>query len=176
MIPLDVDINPPLSLSSDVCVIMAAQRYDIAPDLLLAVRSVERGKPGQSVLNTNGTSDFNEPGLNTTTIRKLTKQGWNEQRLINDSCYAMHASAHWMRIKLLDGSLGEPLLARAARYNSATPVYNVRYQGMLKGPLRDWSCQLHQRWKLPPDALFAVASKVITENELRTCQPKLRLS
>jgi len=155
---------------------MAAQRYDIAPDLLLAVRSVERGKPGKSVLNTNGTRDFNEPGLNTRTVHKLARQGWDEQRLLNDSCYAMHASAHWLRIKLLDGNSGEPLLARAARYNSATPIYNVRYQGMLRGPLRDWSCHLHQRWKLPLTTLFAIASKVITENELRTCQPKRHLS
>ena len=174
MIPMDVDINPPMFLSSDVCVIMAAQRYDIAPDLLLAVRSVERGKPGQSVLNTNGTRDYNEPGLNTHTVRKLARVGWDEQRLLNDSCYAMHASAHWMRIKLLDAKSNESLLARAARYNSATPVHNIRYQGMLRGPLRDWSCQLHKRWKYPLDTLFAVASNVITENELKTCQPKIR--
>ena len=166
-------MTTPSALSSDACVIVAAQRYGVAADLLLAVRSVERGAPHRATRNNDGTRDYNEPGLNSRTMNALVGLGWDPFLLEHDGCYAMKASAYWMSIKLLEVSnTSMPLLARAARYNSATPSYNVRYQGLLRESLRNWSCYLHRHWKLPSAALFAVASKVITENELNTCLPK----
>lgn len=171
MIPT-VEMAPPLS--SNVCVMSAAAQYGVPADLMLAVRSIERGTPGRSVGNTDGSRDYNEPGLNSRTMRELQAQGWDAKRLANDACYAMRASAHWMRVKLLDvRSSSLPLLARAARYNSATPVHNQRYQDMLRPALQDWSCHLHHHWKIPAESLFAVASRVTTEKELSSCRPKL---
>lgn len=169
MTPVDV----PITQASDICVIRAAAQYGVAPDLMLAVRSVERGAPGQSVRNTNATHDYNEPGLNTKTIEQLASQGWQTERMLNDGCYAMSAASFWMRIKLLDAQhANEPLLARAARYNSKTPVHNIAYQSRLQAPLRAWACHLHAYWNTPAAQLFATASNVITEKELTSCQPK----
>lgn len=163
----------PIVQASDVCVITASVAQGVAPDLMLAVRSVERGQPGKSVSNTDGTVDFNEPGLNTRTVRDLANQGWDAGRMLNDGCYAMNAAAFWMRSKLLDVRMANtPLLARAARYNSKTPQYNIAYQQRLQSPLRTWACHLHHFWSTPADQLFAVASEVMSEKELNTCKPQ----
>lgn len=166
-------MDMPISQASDVCVVTAAAAQGIAPDLMLAVRSIERGTPGKAVRNTNGSGDFNEPGLNTSTINILAAQGWDVSRLVNDGCYAMNAAAYWMRNKLLDAQqTDDPLLARAARYNSKTPQYNAAYQQRLQAPLRQWACHLHSYWKMPANQLFATASNVMTEKELTTCKPQ----
>lgn len=168
-----IDVQPVSTLSSDACVIVAAQEQGVPPDLMLAVRSVERGTPGGSTTNKDGSHDFNEPGLNTRTIRDLSSRGWDVTRLIHDGCYAMSASAFWMRIKLLDVRGRDiPLLSRAARYNSATNPYNANYQAVLVPALRDWACYLNRHWKIPAKALFSVASHVTTEHELTKCIPK----
>lgn len=171
-----IDAMPIPSLSSDACVIVAAQEQGVPADLMLAVRSVERGTPGRFTTNADGSRDFNEPGLNTRTVRTLATQGWDVGRLVNDGCYAMQASAYWMRLKLLDvRGRPIPLLSRAARYNSATQRHNANYQQVLIPRLREWSCHLHHYWKVPPDALFAIASETITEQELTSCKPQMRL-
>lgn len=171
-----MDAAPLPRLSSDACVIVAAQEQGVPPDLMLAVRAVERGTPGKYVTNTDGSRDYNEPGLNTRTIYELSNKGWDVSKLIHDGCYAMAASAFWMRTKLLDVRGRDiPLLSRAARYNSATAHHNANYQAVLVTPLRDWACHLHQHWKMPAEALFAVASKVTTKEELTTCKPKSNL-
>lgn len=172
---MTVDLPPP-ALSSDVCVIVAAKEEGVPVDLMLAVRSVERGTPGKFTTNTNGTRDFNEPGLNTGTIKELANQGWNVPLLIRDGCYGMRAASYWMRTKLLNvqGS-SLPLLARAARYNSATKQHNENYQNVLVPKLADWSCHVYHHWKVPASALFAVASQVTTEEELKKCKPQRNL-
>lgn len=171
-----MDVPPPPTFSSDACVITAAGEFGVAPDLMLAVRAVERGIPGGHVTNTDGSRDHNEPGLNTRTVRHLVANGWDQPRLLYDGCYAMKAAAFWMRIKLLDVRGGQiPLLSRAARYNSATPAHNANYQTALIQPLLDWSCHLHHFWKVPPAGLFAVASAITNEKELTECKPKTRL-
>lgn len=163
-----------LSQASDVCVISAAQNHGVPADLMLAVRSIERGRPGGRVQNTNGTSDFNEPGINTRTLEALDRKGWEVDRLMNDGCYAMQAASYWMRIKLLDAvSSDEPLLARAARYHSRTFTYNIAYQGKLKTALRTWACHLSEHWKVSHTQLFALSSGVMSEKELTTCKPQL---
>ena len=167
---MQVDI--PIIAASDVCVITAAANQGVAADLMLAVRSVERGRPGKSVGNTDGTADFNEPGLNSKTIEDLKRKGWDVNRMLNDGCYAMNAASFWMRSKLLDVHMSDaPLLARAARYNSKTPQYNMQYQQRLERPLRTWACHLHHYWATPASQLFAVASEVMSEKELNTCKP-----
>ena len=171
-----MDAAPVSTLSSDACVIVAAHEQGVPPDLMLAVRTVERGTPGKYTTNKDGSRDFNEPGLNTRTVRDLSIRGWDVQRLLHDGCYAMGASAFWMRLKLLDVRGRDiPLLSRAARYNSATSHHNANYQAALVPPLRAWSCHLHHHWKVPAKALFSVASSVTTEQELTKCTPKTNL-
>lgn len=169
-----MDIMP--TLSSDACVIVAAQEQGVPADLMLAVRAVERGTPGKFTTNKDGSRDFNEPGLNTRTVKTLAEQGWDVTRLLNDGCYAMQASAYWMRLKLLDvRGRSISLLSRAARYNSATAHHNENYQQALLPHLRNWSCHLHHYWKFPAAALFAVASETVNEQELTSCKPQMRL-
>lgn len=171
-----MDATPVPTMSSDACVIVAAQEQGVPPDLMLAVRSVERGTPGKYTTNTDGSRDHNEPGLNTRTVRDLRARGWDAERLLHDGCYAMSASAFWMRLKLLDVRGRDiSLLSRAARYNSATSHHNANYQAVLVPALRDWSCYLHHHWKTPAQALFSVASNVTTEQELTKCNPKKNL-
>lgn len=171
-----MDMPQMWSQSSDACVVVAAQQEGVAPDLMLAVRSVERGSPSSSVGNTDGSRDYNEPGLNSRTVGALISQGWDYDMLLHDGCYAMRASAHWMRMKLVDVRGADiPLLSRAARYNSATPQHNYSYQAALVPRLQEWACHLHHYWRMPAQGLFSVASNVITEQELSKCKPKLKV-
>ena len=168
-LPPTVEVNP--GLSSDACVIRAAQHYGVAPDLMLAVRSLERGVPGQSVSNTDGSRDHNEPGLNTRTLQELERRGWDVDRLQFDGCYAMYAASYWMRQKLVSVADRDlPLMTKAARYNSATAEHNAAYQIKLKPYLADWGCYLHVFWKSPPKSLFSYASGVLNDDNMKLCK------
>ena len=172
MIPM---MSPPVAtLSTDACVIAAAQQFSVGADLMLAIRSHERGRPGFANGNTDGSHDYNEPGLNTRTVIELISGGWIAQRLAYDGCYAMNASAYWMRARLLDQAGSHmPLLQRAARYHSKTLVYNIRYQEKIKQPMLDWACHLYHFWRIDAQGLFAVAANLVSERELQICQPRL---
>ena len=164
-------LDESVGLSSDVCVITAAKSYNVPPDLMLAVRSVERGVTGQSVGNTNGTRDHGEPGLNTETLQELDKRGWDTKRISYDGCYGMYAASYWMRTKLLEAKYkNQPLLSRAARYNSATPEHNQKYQARLAPFLQAWGCYLHVFWRIPAKGLFVIASGVLDEEDLSSCK------
>lgn len=159
-------------LSSDACAISAAARYGIGADLLLAVRSVERGMPSQRVGNTDGSYDHNEPGLNTRTLYEMSLRGWDSYRLRVDGCYAMYAASAWMAQKFREsGGRDLSLLSRAARYNSATPSHNEAYQRKLAPYIGSWGCYLYVFWKQPPERLFVVAAGLMNEQELEEkCQ------
>lgn len=161
-----------VGLSTDVCVMAAAERFRLPADLLFAVRAVERGMPGHAVLNTNGTSDFNEPGLNTQTIKELERRGWDAQRLYVDGCYAMNASAFWMRIKLAEvaGRAELTLLQRVAGYNSRTPSHNAEYQRRLIPHILNWGCYLNVYWGYEPESLFGVHSGLIDREGFGRCK------
>lgn len=152
--------------------IQAAQSFGVAPDLLFAVRAVERGTPGKSVANKDGSHDYNESGLNTRTIVELVNvHGWDRLRLVHDGCYAMHAAAFWMRQKLIGVRYrDQPLLSKAARYHSATPSLNIEYQRRLIPFMADWACYLHVYWRMEPAGLFAAASGVLEVKDFERCK------
>lgn len=157
--------------SSDICVIRAAEHYGLPPDLMFAVRAVERGKPNSAVANKDGTHDFNEPGLNTRTLRELGPKGWDVYRLSYDGCYAMYAASYWMRKKLVEAaSKPGSLLSKAARYHSATPRFNTAYQRRLAPFLANWGCYLHVYWKYDAQSLFVIQSGVLKSEDLLQCK------
>jgi hypothetical protein len=170
MLPPDIPVSH--GLSSDVCVIRAADASGVPADLMFAVRSVERGMPAQAVRNTDGTEDHNEPGLNTKTLIELTyRYGWDMSRLKTDGCYAMYAGSFWMRQKLFGVRYrGISLLSKAARYNSATPGPNLEYQKRLVPHMVNWACYLHVFWRVDAEGLFAVASGVLKPEDLEQCK------
>lgn len=158
-------------LSSDICVIHAAQHYGLPPDLMFAVRAVEGGKPYGAVANKDGSFDFNEPGLNTRTVRELTLSGWDAYRLASDGCYSMYAASFWMHSKLEQASKSSgTLLSKAARYHSGTPALNTNYQKLLAPFLANWGCYLHVYWKFDAVALFVVQSGVLKTEDLLQCK------
>ena len=163
--PPAIEFTP--GLSSDMCVVSAATTYGVPADLMLAVRSVERGMPHQSVGNKDGSSDFNEPGLNSRTLDELVERwGWDGYRLRVDGCYAMYAATFWMQSKMKSGKQQVTLLSRAARYNSGTPTHNEDYQARLAPFIGQWACYLFVHWKSNPQELFVVQSGLLKSYDL----------
>lgn len=114
------------------CVIQAALRQGVPANVLLALASVEGGKNGQFVRNTNGTDDVGHFQLNTMhfdsqagVFRHISKTdaAWR-------GCYNAELAAWFLRQRLESPSGGD-YWTRVANYHSATPKFNATYRGKL---------------------------------------------
>lgn len=113
------------------CVIQAALRQGVPANVLLAVASVESGKNGQYVRNTNGTDDLGHFQLNTIhfdtqagVFRRVNKidAAWR-------GCYNAELAAWFLRQRL--DAPGGDYWVKAANYHSATAEYNSIYRRKL---------------------------------------------
>lgn len=66
---------PPDIQERAVCSIIAAVKYEIPANILLAIAEKEGGRPGQWVQNKNGTHDVGAMQFNTAYLRDLSKYG-----------------------------------------------------------------------------------------------------
>lgn len=112
-----------------VCIFAAAQTYAVPPSVLLGIMSVEGGRAGQAVGNTNGSYDLGPMQINTLWIPVLARHWGVSQRVAlkmvrDDACVNIGVAAWILRTKINDtGSLTKGI----AWYHSATPHHGNRY-------------------------------------------------
>lgn len=121
------------------CLMTVSNRYEIHPDVLLALLMVEGGTVGRnSRANQNGSYDIGLFQLNTIHLPALAALGISEDELRNDGCLNA-AVAGWHLRRILTPSVmasitdDESYLRAIARYHSATPKFNEIYANKLRG-------------------------------------------
>jgi len=120
------------------CLMTVAKRYEIHPDVLLALLMVEGGSVGEnSRSNQNGSYDIGLFQLNTIHLPALAALSITEDELRNDGCLnAAVAGWHLRRVltpKVLSEITDDESYLRAiALYHSATPRFNEIYANKLR--------------------------------------------
>ena len=151
-IPLVDDRNAFYSVEpADIeCVLEAAYRQGVAANVLLAIASVENGKNGQVVENTNGTYDIGHFQINT--------MHWEEGGMFHGvpqvskedvawrGCYNAELAA-WMLKRNLDENNGKDYWTKAASYHSRTPRFNAIYREKLIRFSVHWAAWLETHFK-----------------------------
>ncbi len=122
-----------------VCLLLAAQTYNVPPVLLAGIYKAEGGRVGQEVSNTNGTYDLGPMQINTLWVPVVAKkwgvsQAKARKELRDNACTNIEVAAWILRNHLSETqSLGRAL----SYYHSRTSYYGERYQdrvvGILKG-------------------------------------------
>lgn len=124
------------------CVIEAAERANVPSNVLLAIASVENGKNGQTVRNTNGTLDIGHFQINTMHWDDNGAFAGDSGVLKEDvawrGCYNADVAAWLLRRALADTST-QDYWTRAANYHSRTPKYNRIYRQKLIRFARQWA-------------------------------------
>ena len=112
------------------CLTMAAQTYQVPPQVLVGILHVEGGKVGQQVRNTNGTYDLGPMQINTLWTKELAKE-WGVSRaaahvlIRDDACTNVNVAAWILRRNLNET---KSLSKAIAWYNSRTPSIGYRYK------------------------------------------------
>lgn len=122
------------------CVKQESGRYNIPLEVALAVNSVERGKTGQSVRNTNGTDDLGAFQINTIHLDMVQQRfGGSRSDLLEKGCFNAHVAMY-----LLNNAINEPskrhldYYTRVAGYHSWTPKHNTAYRKKLVPYVGQW--------------------------------------
>ena len=135
----------PLQLQDRVvCSITAAIKYEVPANIILAVAEKEGGRPGQWVLNTNGTQDVGPMQFNTGYLQELAKFGITANDVAASGCYSFEL-ATWRLRKHIRNDSGD-LWTRAANYHSRTPNFNALYRADLMVRAGKWAKWLEARF------------------------------
>lgn len=120
------------SQTAHPCLMPAAQRHGVNPQILRAILQVESGmRPHVVNRNRNGSIDVGMAQINSIHFRELAQWGITPERLL-DPCVATHVAAwHLKRVMLRHGNTWFGVAA----YHSVTPVHNLRYQALLQQEL-----------------------------------------
>lgn len=133
------------------CVVIAAKRQRVPANILLAIASVEAGKNGQFVTNTNGSWDLGHFQINTihwaqkglfATYPSITKfdVAWR-------GCYNAEIAAWILRIHIEENST-QNYWTRVANYHSKTPKFNAAYRKKLIPYAIRWGYWLEQHYNV----------------------------
>jgi hypothetical protein len=109
----------------------AAAFYHLPPRVLPSIQAVEGGKPGLIHPNANGSADLGLMQVNTIWVAPLARyahmnQQAVTQRLTNDPCFNIAASAAIMRLYLTEAH--NDLMVAIGYYHSHTPYLSSIYQ------------------------------------------------
>jgi hypothetical protein len=88
---------PPDMQERVVCSIIAAVKYEIPANILLAIVKKEGGKPGQWVRNRNKTYDVGPMQFNTAYLEDLSKYGITAKTVASTGCYPFELAAWRVR-------------------------------------------------------------------------------
>jgi len=127
-----------------VCSLSAAMKYEVPANIVLAVAEKEAGKPGQWVLNANGTHDVGAMQFNTGYLSDLAKYGISANDVAAAGCYSFDLAA-WRLRQHIKHDKGD-LWTRAANYHSKTPHYNAIYRADLQAKAVKWADWLDARF------------------------------
>ena len=134
---------PPDMQERVVCSIIAAIKYEIPANILLAIAEKEGGKPGQWVNNRNGTYDVGSMQFNTSYLQDLSKYGITAEHVARVGCYAYDLAAWRVRLHIRNDK-GD-IWTKAANYHSRTPKYNAKYRSDLIARAVKWADWLEER-------------------------------
>jgi len=135
---------PPDMQERVVCSIIAAVKYEIPANILLAIAEKEGGKPGQWVENSSGTHDVGAMQFNTAYLQDLSKYGITADHVAQSGCYAYDLAA-WRIRQHIKNDQGD-IWTKAANYHSRTPEYNARYRSDLIAQAAKWADWLEERF------------------------------
>ena len=127
-----------------ICSIVAAAKYQVPANIVLAVAEKEGGKPGQWVKNRNGTFDVGVMQFNTRFLDDLKPYGITADAVSQDNCYAFDLAAWRLRGHLQHDK--DDVWTRAANYHSRTPKYNQIYRADLMKKAAVWGRWLDARF------------------------------
>ncbi len=134
---------PPDIQERVVCSIIAAVKYEIPANILLAIAEKEGGKPGQWEENSDGTHDVGSMQFNTAYLKDLSQYGITADHVARAGCYAYDLAA-WRIRQHIKNDKGD-IWTRAANYHSRTPKYNARYRADLMGKVVKWADWLEEQ-------------------------------
>lgn len=154
--PIDAPLPLPPLEEPIVCSVMAAVKYELPVNIVLAVAAQEGGKPGQWVRNTNGTYDVGPMQFNTSYLRELARYGITAQDVEQGGCYAYDLAA-WRLRGHVRNDRGD-LWTRVANYHSRTPAINARYRQQVMRRAAWWADWLDERFATQQIAQAAVLS------------------
>jgi hypothetical protein len=111
--------------------VAAAAFYHLPPRVLPSIQVVEGGRPALAQMNINGTADLGVMQINTIWIAPLARYAHMSgpavtDRLLNDPCFNIAASAAIMRVYLIEAH-GD-LMVAIGHYHSHTPALSAAYQ------------------------------------------------
>lgn len=123
---------PAFSTPQERCIVPASGYHKVNPHVLRAVLRVESGlRPTAINKNANGTIDVGMGQMNSMHFPALAQQGIAPGHLL-DECIASYVAAwHLGKIMREHGNNWQAI----ARYHSATPYFNYRYQVLLSNEL-----------------------------------------
>ncbi|MCB1937379.1 MAG: transglycosylase SLT domain-containing protein [Nitrosomonas sp.] len=127
-----------------VCSIIAAVKYEIPANILLAIAEKEGGKTGQWVENSKGTHDVGVMQFNTAYLQDLSKYGITADHVAQSGCYAYDLAA-WRVRQHIKNDKGD-IWTKAANYHSRTPTHNARYRADLIVKAVKWADWLGERF------------------------------
>ncbi|MBJ8931606.1 transglycosylase SLT domain-containing protein [Citrobacter freundii] len=122
------------------CVIAAAHKYNNPANILLAISSMESGKNGQVVKNTNGSYDMGHFQINTIHWEGNKFDGVIEidyHDVAQRGCYNA-ALASWILKKRLLENSGVDYWTKVANYHSKTEKFNSIYKRKLIPLAIEW--------------------------------------
>ena len=128
------------------CVIEAANKQAVPANLLLALASIEGGKNGQMVVNTNGTRDVSHFQINTATFQaELAPYGVSLNDLQWRGCYNAEVAAFLLKKRLSEKG-NTDFWVKAANYHSRTPRFNAIYRKKLVALSTEWARWLQKNY------------------------------
>lgn len=112
------------------CLMIAAQTYQVPPQVLVGILHVEGGRIGQQVKNTNGTYDLGPMQINTIWVPELAKNWKVSEKtaakwLRDDGCTNVNVAAWILRQHLTET---KSLAQAVANYHSRTPLLGAKYK------------------------------------------------
>lgn len=121
-----------------------ASRYDLEPELLLAIASVESGLRAQAMnyANLNGTRDIGLMQINSIHLPRLLKHGITEERLLNEPCLSIEVGAsilaefiqrfgyNWTAVGAYNVGPGDGPQRQASRLRYAEKIWG-RYEALI---------------------------------------------
>lgn len=147
------DLNVPpdfynIGPASIECVVVAAQKQAVPANVLLAIASIEGGKNGQMVGNTNGSRDISHFQINTSTWRsRLAPYGVRLEDLQWRGCYNAEIAA-WLLHQEVTAPGPQDYWTKAANYHSHTPRFNLIYRKKLIRLSSEWANWLQSNYSV----------------------------